>query len=628
MEAVFIAASATALIYFAVRKKGAVLCAAGAVFGAVLMAAYTAFYINPVMEYAGLTLDMRIFVRDVTTRSGQSEELIAIARRDGRTVRLRLSCAESLPEDHYADVTVTVDPTSADITAADLTRGILLTGEIIEIHFEEYAGVDAYSVIRLVRSGFFGALAENVFGESKELAAAMLFGESERLSPSMFEYLRVSGAAHFTAVSGAHFSILAMALLSMISEERRKARLGLSLMFAPFGLLFYGFSPSVMRASAMFFLYALGLVLRRKSDTLNSLCIAVTVISVFSPLTIVDAGFGMSVLGVFGVGAVGPAFADKLVEFLPDKTKPVLSRIVTAFSCSMSAVVCTSPISAALFGSASFLGVVTSLLLVPFMTVAMMFSLLLGAVRIPLFAIPIDWAVKAVAFTVRLFGKCRVLTLPLGFKGAWVLLALLAAVLTICAFGDMKTFVRCARVAGVLAVIIPAVSFILAANRHEVRFVGNANTSAAIVFDGGVASVFIAGGGDGLAESVSQALREYGAIRITTLVAYDADYGGALAIKALSEILPVDEIRSNRLAQGLLPEQTVTTEHSGVFSTNGVTIATAKGSYTPDADILLYLGQPNTYSPAITAVYFSKTDAELPDNFHNARTDRDFCVKL
>lgn len=630
--AVFIAVSSAALICFAIRKSRAVLCAAGAVIGALLMTVYTALYIGPVLEYAGETLsDVRIFVRDVISSSGQSEELLAKIKLNGRTVKLRLSGAEAIPEDHYAGVTIVIDPSSADITAKDLANGILLTGEITEIHSVEYAGVDAYSVLRMVRGGFYGAFAENVFGESAELASAMLFGEDDKLSPARSEYLRVSGAAHYTAVSGAHFAVFAAVLLSMISIERRRTRLLFSLMFAPLVLLFFGVSPSVLRASAMFFLYALGTILRRRSDPLNSLCIAVIVISMISPLAVADAGFGMSVLGVFGVAVVGPAFSEKLCELVPDKAKPALSPLVNVLSCSLCAVICTAPVSAALFGSVSLLGIITSLLFVPFMTAAMMFTLLLGATRIPLFAVPVDWSMKAAAFIVKLFGKCRGLTLPLGFKGAWVLAALLALSVTVCAFVDMKTFVTAVRVSGALAIVIPVVSLILAANRHEVRFVGNSYSSAAIVFNGGTASVFIAGGGDGLAESISQSLRKYGALRITVLAAYDVNYGGSLAIRELSEMLPIDELRANGLAKGMLPGLNVVTvtEHSEVFLEDSVTIA-ASDHYALEADILLYTGQPKAAEGFDgTAVYFTKKeDAELPDNYRNARTDRDLCVKL
>lgn len=631
--AILFASASAALIYLLITKKKAWLCAVGAICGVLLMAGYVRYYFAPVRAYAGKTIDAEIYVGEVTKRSGQSEELIARATLDGRSVRLRLSCAEMLPEDHLADVIIELDETEQ--TADDLSRGILLSGEVTELRSSEYKGASAASFFRVIRSRFFGGLVRNVSGESGELAEAMLFGESGKLSPRYAEYLRVSGAAHYTAVSGAHFAVFAAALLLLVPQSRRKTRFLISLLFAPAGLLFYGASLSVIRASLMFFIYSLGMLLHRRAHPLNSLCIALTVIPIFSPTAIVDAGFAMSVLGVFGVGVVGPEAAKKLCEFIhdkPDTVKRILTPVVTALTCSFCAVICTAPISAAVFKSVSPIGAVTSVLIAPLMAAAMMFMLLLGAVGIRLFAVPIDWSMRLAAAIIRFFGRCRGLSLSLDFVGGWVLPTLLVLVVTICAFGDMRLFTRFGKAAAALLAVIPLLSVINVANRHEVRFVGNTYTSAAIVLDGNSAAVYISGGGDGLSENISGVLRECGAVRITTLYARDADYGGALAIRELSEMLPIDDICSNELAAALLTGLSVRTDlTSGIFTTNGITIGSATASETaPNADILLYGGRMDkvTESPARVAVYFTKSERELPENFHNARVDRELRVKL
>lgn len=626
--AIFFAAAAAALIFFAVKRSRAVLCAAGALCGAALMTAYMQFYCAPILKYAGSTVDARIFVRDVTERSGMSGEIIAKIRLDGRIAKVRLFCVETLSEDNIADVMITLE--RSEMTADDLANGILLSGEVTEVRSAEYAGLTVYGVFRAVRCGFYDSLAANVFGESGELASAVLFGEKAGLSPRYAEYLRISGAAHYTAVSGAHFAILAAALLAIVPQKRRRTRVVLSLMFAPAGLLFYGASPSVLRASVMFFLYAAAMLFHRKANTLNSLCVSVVAISLFSPFTVMDAGFAMSVLGVLGVGAVGPGVSEKLCEFIPDKAKFVLTPVVTAFTCSVCAVICTAPVSAALFKGVSMAGAFTSLLLAPLIAAAMTFMLLLGLTGIRLFAVPIDWAMKAAAFIVRALGRIRAFMLPLDFETAWVLAAAVALLTAVCAFGDMKTFVRFGKAALAAALISPIISAAITVNRHEVRFVGNTYTAAAIVFEGNAASVFISGGGDGLSTDISRVLREHGALSVTEISAPDADYGGALAIKELSAMLPIGKVYSNELARALLPAlDTDDAPEDRTFRAGGVTIASANAPL-PEADILLYGGSADrlSESPARYAVYFSKTERELPDNFHNARTERDFCVKL
>lgn len=630
--AIVIAAASAALIlsvFFAVRFRKAFLCAAGALCGILLMTLHVEFYCKPILEYAGKTIDAEIFVRDVISRSGQSEEIIARIELGGTTAKVPLSCAEALPEDHVAQVTIEFAQTDPNNAAYDLSEGILLSGDITEIRSSEYRGMDVYSLFRVIRKNFCGKLEQNVFGDSGEFVAAILFGESGRLSPKNAEYLRISGAAHYAAVSGAHFAVLAAALLAIVPQDRRRTRFLISLLFAPAGLLFYGVSMSVLRASVMFFLYSLGMLLHRKTHPLNSLCIAVTVIPMFSPFAILDAGFAMSVLGVFGVGAVGPAFAEKACEFIPDKAKHILSPIVTVFVCSVCAVICTAPISAALFKSVSLLGAVTSLLLAPFMAAAMMCMLLLAVTQIRLFAIPIEWSMRICGYIIKSFGKCRALTLSLDYSAAWVITALLAVIVTICAFGDLKLFARLVKAAGATALTILLITVIICQNRHEIRFVGNTYTSAAIVFDKTSASVYIAGGGDGLSIGISRVLREHGATTITELIAPDADYGGALAVRELSEMMPVGEVRTNEIAKGLLDELNVTLTLDKTAVMGGLTISTAAAAPAPDADILLCTGNPNgAECSASVAVYFTKADYDLPENFYNARNNSNFFIRL
>lgn len=634
-SAIVFALASAALIYCLAtpknRKKKAWISAAAAMLGVLVMMRYMAGFYLPVRAYAGTTIDAEIYITEITKRSGQSEELIAKARFGGNAVKLRLSCGEVLLEDHRAVVVIELDGTEP--TVKDLAQGILLSGEVTEVGEIEYLGYSFASGFRTIRGGFFGALTRNVFGESGDLAAAMLFGEDGGLSPKTSEHLRVSGAAHYTAVSGAHFAVFAAALLSIIPQNRRKARILISLLFAPAGLLFYGFSLSVLRASVMFFIYSLGLLLHKKANPLNSLCIALTVIPLISPPAILDAGFWMSVLGVFGVGVVGPEIAAKLCEFIkdkPDTVKRVLSPALTLLACSLCAVICTAPISAAVFKCVAPIGAVTSILLAPLMAVAMTFMILLGAVQLRLFAVPIDWAMKAAGLVIRLFGRLRVIVISMDFRGAWILAAALALIVTLCAFCDLKFFTRFGKIALALLLIIPLISAITVANRREIRFIGSTATSAAIILDGSSASIYISGGGDGLSQSISEALRECGAAKIAVLYAPDSDYGGALALRELSEMVSIAEIHSNELAAGLLPELPVSVDVSGVVEINGVTIGSASAAEAPSGvDILLYSGRVDKIaeSPARVAVYFTREEKELPENFHNPRVDEEFCVR-
>jgi competence protein ComEC len=65
--------------------------------------------------------------------------------------------------------------------------------------------------------------------------------------------------------------------------------------------VFLGLSPSVLRAFIMITLYVVGLLLKRRSDPLNLLGIALFIELLIDPLTIAHIGFQLSFLATLGI---------------------------------------------------------------------------------------------------------------------------------------------------------------------------------------------------------------------------------------------------------------------------------------------------------------------------------------
>ncbi|MCL2754312.1 MAG: ComEC/Rec2 family competence protein, partial [Oscillospiraceae bacterium] len=124
--------------------------------------------------------------------------------------------------------------------------------------------------------------------------------------------------------------------------------------------VFFGLSVSVVRAAFMLIVFYGGEVFMRRGSTLNSLCLALFAILLIQPYAIFDAGLLMSFSGTFGVGVVAPAVM-KSRKF---------NRITEAFVVSTCAAVCVLPVSAVFFGGFSILSPLTSVLILPFFTAA------------------------------------------------------------------------------------------------------------------------------------------------------------------------------------------------------------------------------------------------------------------
>lgn len=628
---ILFAAAAAVVVYCAAKRKRAAVCAAGLLWGIAVMSAHLELYCKPITEFGGKTVRAEFVVNEVSALTDGSREYIVEMNLAGRRALVGITDRARLDTGDRAVAVVELNEPDSENMLQNLADGVLLTGGITELIGVSGGKAGAAEAIRGLRGRMVETIKQNVFGKSGELALSILLGENGSLSPALGEKLKICGAAHYTAVSGSHFTLFAAVLLGMLPEKRRNAKQVVSLLFAPAAVIFFGPSPSVLRASVMFLLYSLAPIFYRKADTLNSLCAAVALIGTFSPGTILDTGFGMSVLGVFGAGAVGTEVSKKLCMLLPDKVKK-LSPAVTALTVSISAVICTSPISVFAFKGVSLSGALVSLILMPLMTASVACAVPLAVTGLSLFALPIELSMRAAAAVIEFFGGVRGVWLTLDFKSAWVFAAICAVLLSMAAFGNMKTLALSGRCMLVPIAASLLISQHVCSERSEVRFVGNYSTGAAIVFEDNEAVVFVSGGGTGLAASVSRIMREHGAVRIACIAAFDADYGGALAIRELSDMLEIGMVYSNDVVKTLLDDMDVRTVPEGArLSASGVTLAaTVPSDKETAADIVLYKGRlsKEPESPARYAVYFSSTEKEMPENWHNARRDRDLCIPL
>lgn len=622
-------AAAVTAAALAVKKNKFTLCVFGLAAGLLLMTLHIKFYCEPVLSYAGKTVRAEFTVGEILEYSENGVEFSGKMNLGGLSANVRLSGERRVEEGYFAEATIELDLPDEEYLTRNLAKGILLSGNITEYHLVKPQD-NVFTFIRNIRRELFASLCRYVCGESREISSAILFGNDENLPQTLSEQIKISGTAHYTAASGTHFAILAAVILQFIPTRKRKTKALFSIMTAAGAVVFFGATASVMRASAMFIISAAAPLFRRKSETLNTLCLAVSVILVISPGAVLDAGFAMSVLGVFGVGVIGPKISEKLNEFLPEKAK-FLSAAVSAITSSFCALVCTAPVSIAVFKGVSLCAVITSLLIAPFMSVGMMFMIFLGIFDSGILAVPVDFSMKAILAIVKFFGNLRGMFISLDFDGAWVLAALCAILLTAAAFGSMKTFRRCAEGTAVLSLASMLISLYTANSRSEIRFVGNYYTNAAVFIQGREAVVFVSGNGTGLADDISRCMREHGAVKISVLAAFETDLSGALSIKELTDMVETEDIFTSETALQVLDiDSARSSEKITEFSVNGKTVSSAPvGDSGANSDIVLYHGtsRKNVCSAGL-GIFFVNPGRKLPENAVNIRINRDFCVEL
>ncbi len=533
--AVVIGCSAAVFLLMVILRKPFAVNMAGLLCGTLVMLGFLRLYAAPVIEFSGKTVNMRFVTDEILTRSNDRQEITAWITVGGLPTKAKLTCGSALSEGQRAEAVITFREFDEEQAAYNIADGILLSGNAEITAAGDVSPVTAFPrALRGLRRLLAGRVRENIGGDTGELALSMLFGMDERLPNRLYEQLRICGAMHFTAVSGTHFTVLAALLLGMIPTESRRKRAVMSVLFAPMAVIFFGATSSVIRASAMFVIYSVSDLFFRRSETLNTLCAAVTVICLVSPASAIDVGFQMSVCGVFGVGVVGVKTADRLCEFLLPKRKR-LAPIIRALSVSICAVICTAPLSAMFFKGVSIAGIVTSIVLVPLIVIAFLFAIILGITGFGLVSLPLALVMKLVLLIANSLGSLRGLWLPTTHLGSWAALAIVVVALTIHAMGSLRWIEVSAYCAAALIMFTAAGTLFMTNNRFETIAVENTQGTAVVVVSGNEARVEILRSSGNFARTLLRTLRENGAQKLSEVYVTDTSYSGALTALDLLE---------------------------------------------------------------------------------------------
>ncbi len=213
-----------------------------------------------------------------------------------------------------------------------------------------------------------------VSGEAGALLSTLLLGEWSVTEHTALTF-RYTGLLPLLAISGTHFTILTFALVLLLKRLRIGAykRTVVLILFLIFYTALSGFLPSVVRAAIMLLASLSGYLFGRRYDPLTALLLTASVMLLFSPYLIVNAGFLLSVAATYGILFCGEAI--KRSRFDPEKIgHPILHYLYSSLFVTASAVLFTLPISALLHGELSLLSFLGNLCLSPLMSLLLFLS--------------------------------------------------------------------------------------------------------------------------------------------------------------------------------------------------------------------------------------------------------------
>ncbi|MDR0710863.1 MAG: ComEC family competence protein [Prevotellaceae bacterium] len=190
---------------------------------------------------------------------------------------------------------------------------------------------------------------QGVSGEELAVLQALTLGDKSKLDSDLRQSYAAAGAMHVLAVSGLHVGIISMILGFILKflDKRKYGRImrgAIVLLFMWLYALVAGLSPSVLRATIMFTVLAIGSMFSRTTNTYNTLTFSAFLICAFDPISLFDAGFQLSYAAVLTIVFFQPYIYRQLhfKRYLPD-------AIWSLVSVSLAANIGTFPISIYLF---------------------------------------------------------------------------------------------------------------------------------------------------------------------------------------------------------------------------------------------------------------------------------------
>lgn len=251
---------------------------------------------------------------------------------------------------------------------------LIIPGKDIHIHTK--GSTTLYGMAQNFRIKLVDKLRETSLStDERSIIQALILGEKKDISKELYQQYAAAGAVHILAVSGLHvgiFYVLLAFLLKPISYLKHGHLIrSLLIVLILWGFAFMaGLSPSVMRAVSMFSFFALALILKRKTSSVNTLFISFFVLTLINPMNLFHIGFQLSYSAVFFILWLLPLFR----PFTYSKNY-VWREFKSILAVTISAQIGVLPFTLYYFHSFPGLFLLTNVVILPTLTVFMAFGI-------------------------------------------------------------------------------------------------------------------------------------------------------------------------------------------------------------------------------------------------------------
>jgi len=198
--------------------------------------------------------------------------------------------------------------------------------------------------------------------DTAPIICAITVGNKDNLSDEVKEEYRVIGISHILAISGLHLSIIGMGIFKLLRKRFRYLMSGAISIIAIF--LFgvcIGDSASIKRATIMFVMHIIAMILGRTYDIISATSFSALVLLWDCPYIIYNSGFLMSFGAIIAICAIG-----NIIE------KPNILSVTGFIQC------ITLPLTMMFFYEVPLYSLIVNLLVIPTVGILVVSGLLSG----------------------------------------------------------------------------------------------------------------------------------------------------------------------------------------------------------------------------------------------------------
>lgn len=225
-----------------------------------------------------------------------------------------------------------------------------------------------------------------IFGEQADIFKSLLLGLRGDLPEAVNDAFSKSGIMHILAISGLHTSLIASIIFAVLKPLRLSYALRriVVMLLIGFYAVLVGLPVSVVRASAMLWVFYLSRIFLARHDGMTSMAAAALGVLIVSPMQIWSASFQLSFAAIAGIFFASgwmqrivykmlfvsaknrnDSSDKKIVRMLRGGVKRLGSTVCAMIAVSLCAQVFAIPLLMWMFGEISCIGILMNLLAIP-----------------------------------------------------------------------------------------------------------------------------------------------------------------------------------------------------------------------------------------------------------------------